>query len=54
MPTTKVKLSDFAADLNLPVQEVIDRLEGIRCGGKPSSCPDQIARALKAWQAQHA
>ncbi len=38
----------------MPVQEVIDRLEGIRCGGKPSSCPDQIARALKAWQAQHA
>ena len=27
MPTTKVKLSDFAADLNLPVQEVIDRLK---------------------------
>ena len=26
MPTMKVKLSDFAADLNLPVQELIDRL----------------------------
>ena len=27
MPTTKVRLSDFAADLNLPVQEIIDRLK---------------------------
>ena len=36
------------------VQEVVDRLEGIRCGGKPTSCPDQIARALKAYQAKQA
>ena len=27
MPTTKIRLSDFAADLNLPVQEIIDRLK---------------------------
>ena len=33
----------------MPVDEVIARLEGIQCGGKPTSCPDQIARALKAW-----
>ena len=38
----------------MPVSEVISRLEGIRCGGKPTSCPDQIARALQAWQADHA
>ena len=38
----------------MPVDEVIARLEGIRCGGKPTSCPDQIARALKAWRAEHA
>ena len=31
----------------MPVQEVIKRLEGIRCGFKPSSCPDQLAQALK-------
>ena len=31
----------------MPVQEVIQRLEGIRCGFKPSSCPDQLAKALK-------
>ena len=30
------------------VDDVIARLEGIRCGGKPTSCPDQLAQALKA------
>ena len=28
-------------------EEVIDRLEGIRCGFKSTSCPDQLAQALK-------
>lgn len=27
--------------------EVIARLEGIRCGYKATSCPDQLAQALK-------
>lgn len=27
--------------------EVISRLEGIRCGFKSTSCPDQLAQALK-------
>ena len=27
--------------------EVIDRLKGIRCGFKSTSCPDQFARALE-------
>lgn len=27
--------------------EVINRLEGIKCGVKLTSCPDQLARALK-------
>lgn len=31
----------------MPVDEVIARLDGIRCGGKPTSCPDQLAQALK-------
>lgn len=30
----------------LPVSEVISRLEGIRCGMRPTSCPDQLCRAL--------
>ena len=28
--------------------ELISMLEGIPCAGKPTSCPDQLARALKA------
>ena len=32
------------------VSEVIETLEGIKCGPKPTSCPDQIAQGLKAWQ----
>ncbi len=31
----------------MPVEEVIKRLDGIRCGFKPTSCPDQLCRALK-------
>ncbi len=31
----------------MKVDEAIGRLEGIRCGGKATSCPDQIAQALK-------
>lgn len=31
----------------MKVEEVIRRLDGIRCGGKATSCPDQLARALK-------
>jgi uncharacterized protein (TIGR03905 family) len=30
-----------------PVVEVISLLEGIRCGMKKTSCPDQLAKALK-------
>ena len=30
----------------MPVEEVIARLEGIRCGGRPTSCPDQLCKAL--------
>ena len=31
----------------MEVDEVIGRLEGIRCGYKQTSCPDQLAKALK-------
>ena len=30
----------------MPAQEVIDRLKGIRCGYRNTSCPDQLAIAL--------
>lgn len=31
----------------LKAEEVIARLEGIDCKGRGTSCPDQLARALK-------
>ena len=31
----------------MKVEEAITRLEGIRCGFKTTSCPDQLAQALK-------
>ncbi len=31
----------------MDVNEAISRLEGIHCGPRPTSCPDQLARALK-------
>ena len=36
----------------MDVDEAIRRLEGIRCGSKPTSCPDQLAQALKAMKAE--
>ncbi len=36
----------------MPVDEVISRLEGIRCGRKATSCPDQLARALKQMKVE--
>ena len=38
----------------MDVDEAIRRLDGIRCGFKPTSCPDQLARALKQYKAQEA
>ncbi len=31
----------------MDVQDVISRVEGIHCGMKSTSCPDQLAQALK-------
>lgn len=31
----------------MKAEDVISRLEGITCGMKPTSCPDQLAKALK-------
>lgn len=36
----------------MEISEVISRLEGVTCGMKPTSCPDQLAKALKAYQAE--
>ncbi len=36
----------------MPAAEVIKRLKGTDCGGRGTSCPDQLARALEAALAQ--
>ena len=36
----------------MKVQDVIDKLEGTKCGFKDTSCPDQLSKALRAAMAQ--
>lgn len=36
----------------MKVEDVIDRLDGIRCGFKNTSCPAQLAEALKLYISQ--
>ena len=36
----------------MKAEEAISRLEGILCGSRPTSCPDQLAKALKQALAQ--
>lgn len=31
----------------MKAEDAIARLEGIKCGPRPTSCPDQLAKALK-------
>lgn len=40
--------------VGMKVEEAISRLEGLRCGFKPTSCPDQLACALKEYLKQNA
>ncbi len=39
--------------IGMKPEEVISRLEGITCGSKPSSCPAQIAEALKKYLSEN-
>lgn len=32
----------------MKVEEAIERLRGIKCGSKSTSCPDQLAKALES------
>ena len=38
----------------MEIHDVISKLEGIRCGYKSTSCPDQLAQALKKYLAEQA
>ena len=35
------------------IDDVISRLEGVECGFKTTSCPDQLANALKEYKQSH-
>ena len=37
----------------MDIDEVISRIDGIKCGVRPTSCPDQLATALKQYKAEH-
>lgn len=34
------------------IEDVISRLKGIKCGAKPTSCPDQLAKCLESYKAK--
>lgn len=36
----------------MKVEDAIERLDGIKCGSKATSCPDQLAKALREAIAQ--
>lgn len=36
----------------MDVNEAIKRMKGIKCGFKPTSCPDQLASALEQYLAK--
>lgn len=37
----------------MDIDEVIARVEGIKCGARQTSCPDQLAKALKQYKAEN-
>lgn len=36
----------------MDIDDVISRTEGINCGSRRTSCPDQLARALRLYKSQ--
>ena len=38
--------------IGMDIDEAIKRIKGIKCGPKPTSCPDQLACALEEIKAQ--
>lgn len=60
----KIKDVDFVGGCNgnlqgisslvkgMKVEDAIERLDGIKCGSKTTSCPDQLAKALREALAQ--
>lgn len=38
--------------VGMTVDEVIQKLEGVKCGFRSTSCPDQLTKALKEWRSK--
>jgi uncharacterized protein (TIGR03905 family) len=36
--------------IGMKVEDVIEKLKGLPCEGRDTSCPDQLARALEQWK----
>ena len=49
-PGNLIGISKLVAGMK--IADVISKFEGISCGGKPTSCPDQMAQALKLYLAK--
>lgn len=47
-PGNLLGIKELCKDQN--INDIIDKLSNIKCGFKNTSCPDQIARALKEYQ----
>ncbi len=45
-PGNAIGLSNMLA--GQPVKEVVEKLKDVNCGGKSTSCPAQLATALKS------
>lgn len=39
--------------VGMTIDEVINNFSGIKCGIKPTSCPDQIAKALIQYKKEY-
>ena len=37
----------------MKIDDIIEKLSGITCGFKPTSCPDQISKALIKYKNEH-
>lgn len=46
-PGNLIGISKLVAGMK--IQDVIRKFDGISCAGKPTSCPDQMAQALKQY-----
>lgn len=44
-------ISELVKGMN--IDDVIAKLKGIQCGFRPTSCPDQIARALEEFKKEN-